>query len=53
MDGVECRKASDETDEVEDILMENIRFVEAGNKQPNKINIYPLEKYARAPESKL
>ncbi|XP_068747188.1 glutamate receptor 2-like isoform X2 [Montipora capricornis] len=53
MTNSQCRKANNETDEVEDILMENIRFVEAGNKQPNKINIYPLEKYARAPESKL
>lgn len=46
-------KADDGTDENHVILMENIRFVEASNKQPKTININPLEGYAYAPESKL
>ena len=46
-------KADDGTDENHVILMENIRFVEASNKQPKTININPLEGYACAPESKL
>ncbi|KAK2574075.1 Glutamate receptor 2 [Acropora cervicornis] len=46
-------KDDDGTDENHVILMENIRFVEASNKQPKTININPLEGYARAPESKL
>jgi len=33
--------------------MENLRFVEPAMKQPNVINLYPLDKYAYAPESKL
>ena len=49
-----CRKANGKLrDDNEYIPMENIRHVEPGIKQPNVINLYPLDKYACAPESKL
>ena len=48
----QCRKAEYEIDD-EDIPMENIRYVEPGIKQPNAINLFPLDKYAYAPESNL
>ena len=48
----QCRKAEYEGHD-EDIPMENIRYVEPGIKQPNAINLFPLDKYAYAPESNL
>ncbi|KAM7434376.1 hypothetical protein ABFA07_015550 [Porites harrisoni] len=50
----QCRKANGKLkDDNEYVPMENIRHVEPGIKQPNVINLYPLDKYACAPESKL
>lgn len=47
-----CREAEDDEDD-KYIPMENLRYVEPGIKQPNVINLCPLDKYAYAPESKL